>query len=228
VELVAFALFPAALLLLGVVTGEDRRAIGRVAREALPKRSHDPDIEERVRELHPGAIYALEVVVVRQWSAARLADHLGTEVPETEVRLVSLLRKINGPGPPTDQDQRIGKYLFSDLPVAELDALARTLWSDGVDPSDLHALEKTIQGLQRLPARAWEKAEAPVDEHRCVRALADDAAGPPREQPPRRRNRPGTASPRVWDGPRRVAVQRAENPSLETATATPVSLYGSR
>lgn len=161
VELVAFALFPAALLLLGVVTGEDRRAIGRVARVALPKRTHDPDIEERVRELHPGAVYALEVVVVRQWSAARLADHLGTEIPETEVRLVSLLRKINGARPPTEQDQRIGEYLFSDLPVAELDALAKTLWSDGVDPSDLHALERTIQGLQRLPARAWEKAEAP-------------------------------------------------------------------
>ena len=30
------SLFPAALLLLGVVTGEDRRAIGRLAREACP------------------------------------------------------------------------------------------------------------------------------------------------------------------------------------------------
>jgi O-antigen/teichoic acid export membrane protein len=161
VELGAFALYPVALVVLGVVSSEDRRAIGRVTREVLPKRAHDPDIEDRVRELHPDAIFALEVVVVRQWSVTRLADHLGTEVRETEVRLVSLLREINGATPPTDQDQRIGEYLFSDLPVAELDALARTLWSEGVDPSDLHALEGTLKSLQRLPARAWEKAEAP-------------------------------------------------------------------
>ena len=155
VEALAFVLFPVGLVAFGIVSGEDRRAIGRIVHEVLPKRSR---ASGDFRALPPDGVFALEAVVVRQWSVTRLADHLGTEVRETETRLVWLMRDIGGGTPRTDEDQRIAEYLFSDMPVAERDALARQLWSEGVDPADLHTLERVLEELKRLPRRAWEEA----------------------------------------------------------------------
>jgi hypothetical protein len=44
------------------------------------------------------------------------------------------------------------------VPVAERDAAVKALWSDGVDPADLHHLEQTLEGLRRLPKRTWAEA----------------------------------------------------------------------
>jgi O-antigen/teichoic acid export membrane protein len=159
VEILAFVLFPAGLLVLGVVSSDDRRAIGRVVREVLPRRSHPPEIEDRVRSLRPDAALALEMVAVERSSAAKVADRLGAQVGETEVRLVHLLRDV-GKTSPTDKDSLIADYLFGDRPVAERDAFADTLWSDGVDPADLHHLERTLEQLRRVSKRTWKEAMA--------------------------------------------------------------------
>jgi hypothetical protein len=157
VEIFAFILFPIGLLALGVVSSEDRRAIGRVVRELLPNRWQPRDIEDRVRSLRPDAALALEMAAVQRSSAARVADRLGTKVDDAEIRLVRLLRDVDST-PPTDQDLRIGEYLFGDLPVAERDEFARSLWSDGVDPADLHHLERTLEDLRRVSKRTWKEA----------------------------------------------------------------------
>jgi O-antigen/teichoic acid export membrane protein len=157
VEILSFVLFPAGLLVLGVVSGDDRQAIGRVLREVLPRRSRPPELEERVRSLRPDAALALEMVAVKRSSADKVADRLGAQVGETEVRLVHLLRDV-GKTSPTDKDPLIGEYLFRDLPVAERDAFADTLWSDGVDPADLHHLERTLEQLRRVSKRTWKEA----------------------------------------------------------------------
>ena len=157
VEILAFLLFPVGLLVLGVVSSDDRRAIGRVVREVLPKRSRPREIEDRVRSLRPDAALALEMAAVQRSSAAKVAHRLGTRVDEAEIRLVRLLRDV-GATPPTDKDPRIGEYLFGDLPVAERDEFARSLWSDGVDPADLHHLERTLEDLRRVSKRTWKEA----------------------------------------------------------------------
>ena len=158
VELVALALYPIALLKLGIVSVEDRRAIGRVVGQILPRRDRGAEMEKRLRTLSPEAVSSLEAVIVRDLPAGTLAEQRGAGVAETNVRLVGLLRQLDGKGGSTAQDQRIGEYLFSNLPVAESDELARELWSEDADPADLHALEKVVQELQRLPKRAWAEA----------------------------------------------------------------------
>jgi O-antigen/teichoic acid export membrane protein len=158
VELLALAIFPIAVVRLGIISREDRRAVGRVIRQLLPKRRRSPEIENRVRSLDPEAALALEMVAVQRSSAATVADRLGTQVGETELRLVRLLRHLAAT-PPTEQDQRIGQYLFSELPVAERDTLARALWEDdGVDPADLHRVEATLEQLRRVSKRTWKEA----------------------------------------------------------------------
>jgi O-antigen/teichoic acid export membrane protein len=171
VELLALAIFPVALIRLGIISREDRQAVGRVTRQLLPKRSRSPEVEDRVRSLRPNDALALEMVAVQQSSAARIADRLDAEISEMELRLVRLLRDV-GATAPTEQDQRIAEYMFSDLPVAERDAVARALWTDGVDPADLHRLEHTLEELRRVPKRTWEEATSSAANNRTGRAVA--------------------------------------------------------
>jgi hypothetical protein len=104
--------------------------------------------------LDPDAARELELVAVQGSSAASVADRLGTKLEDTEIRLVRSLRAI-GATPPTDHDQRIAEYLFSELPVAERDAIAHDLWTDGVDPTDLHHLEHTLEELRWVSKGTW-------------------------------------------------------------------------
>jgi O-antigen/teichoic acid export membrane protein len=158
VELVALAVFPIAILRLGIISSEDRRAVSRVVRHLLPKRSRrSPQVEDRVRLLEPDSARALELVASEGASAETVAARLSMNVDEIEIRLVRSLRSV-GATRPTDQDRRIAGYLFSDLPVAERDAMARALWTDGVDPADLHRLERTLEDVRKVSKRTWKQA----------------------------------------------------------------------
>ncbi|HEY6654295.1 MAG TPA: lipopolysaccharide biosynthesis protein [Solirubrobacterales bacterium] len=164
VELVALAIFPIAILRLGIISSDDRRAVGRVIRQLLPRRSQkSPQIDDRVRSLDPDAARTLEMVAVQGSPMAGVADNLGIEVDELEIRLVRSLRSVGGTRP-TDEDQRIAGYLFSDLPVAERDAMARALWTDGVDPADLHRLERTLEELRKVSKQTWAEATSAGDQ----------------------------------------------------------------
>jgi O-antigen/teichoic acid export membrane protein len=182
VEAVAFLLYPIGLIVFGVVTSEDRQAIMRVAGGVLPKRVPPPRIERRVRHLRPVAVSALEGVVVRRWPVSKIADQLGAHVEETGAQLVWLLRWLardgSGASQRTEQDQRIAEYLFSELPIAERDGLARTLWSEGVDPSDLHHLERAIEDLRRLPKRVWAEAKQDNGPTPSIPVGSPDLLGP--------------------------------------------------
>ena len=157
VELTALALFPIALLRFGVLTAEDRQAVARVTRQVLPKRRGNDDLETRLRTLSPDAVSSLQAVVVRGWSAEGLAAERGADPGETRTRLVRLLRQLGDEAEVSDHDEEIGELLFTPMPVAERDELAKTLWSEKVDPADLHVLERMCEELQRLPRRAWVK-----------------------------------------------------------------------
>jgi O-antigen/teichoic acid export membrane protein len=164
VELVALAIFPIGILRLGIISSDDRRAVGRVIRQLLPRRSKkSPQVDDRVRSLDPDAARALQMVAVQGSSMAGIADSLGTKVDELEIRLVRSLRSVGGTRP-TDEDQRIAGYLFSDSPVAERDAMARALWTDGVDPADLHRLEHTLEELRKVSKQTWAEATSSGDQ----------------------------------------------------------------
>ena len=159
VEVVAFALYPIILLRLGVVSIDDRHAIARVARQVLPKRKGDTELETRLQTLAPDEVSSLQAVVVRGWPAQRLAEELAADPAATRARLVWLLRKLGDGTPRGPHDDEIGELLFTPMPVAERDAVAKSLWDEKVDPADLHALERTMDELGRLPRRAWGDAE---------------------------------------------------------------------
>jgi O-antigen/teichoic acid export membrane protein len=159
VEVVALALYPIILLRLGIVSMDDKDAIARVARQVLPKPRGGTELELRLHSLPPDEVSSLQAVVVRDWPADRLAEELAADPAATRARLVGLLRKLGDGTPPGPHDDEIGELLFTPMPVAERDGLAKELWAEKVDPADLHGLERTLDDLGRLPKRAWDEAE---------------------------------------------------------------------
>jgi O-antigen/teichoic acid export membrane protein len=157
VELVALILYPVLLAVTGVVRRDEREALANMLRQLLPRNRGRAEIQEGLRRITPREYAGLELAVVYRWPVSELASMAATGIDESSADLVAALRSVSGLGGPTENDSRVGEYLFSDQPVAERDALARSLWSDHIDPEDLHVLEATLEGLQRLPRRAWNK-----------------------------------------------------------------------
>ena len=163
VEVGALLVYPLMLALTGIVVHEERKAIAQVVRDSLPRRGASPEIEQGVRALSSEQQVALKQIVVGGRSVDELASRYGKDSADTSRELVRALRCVaGGNSTPTDDDARIGEYLFSTGPVAERDAAGRRLLSDQViGPAELHVLEGTLQGLRKVPAGTWD--EGPSD-----------------------------------------------------------------
>ena len=158
VEVGALLAYPLMLALTGVVVYEERRAIAQVIRGSIPRRGVSPEIEKAVRRLSPEERSVLKQVVVGDRSIADLASRSGKEPSEVSAELVGALRRVEGLSEATEDDSRIGDYLFSTGPVAERDAAGRKLIAEKVvNPADLHVLEQTLQELGRVPVAAWDE-----------------------------------------------------------------------
>jgi hypothetical protein len=117
-----------------------------------------PELEERVRQLPPGSVAALQRVVVEGWPPSKLADRLHLDQERTSARLVGLLRGLDEDSEPTEHDARIGEYLFEDMTIAEHDEMGRTLWEEDVEPADIHSLEGVVRKLATMPKKVWAEA----------------------------------------------------------------------
>ena len=159
IEISAVLLYIAGLLLTGVINQQDREAARRLVRMVLPSRwVRSPELEERVRELPPGSVSALQRVVVEGWSPSKLADRLNLDQDKTSARLVGVLRRLDEDSEPTEHDARIGEYLFEEMTIAEHDEMGRSLWEEDVEPADIHSLEGVVRKLTALPKKFWAEA----------------------------------------------------------------------
>jgi O-antigen/teichoic acid export membrane protein len=159
IEISAVLLYIAALFVTGVINREDREAARRLARMVMPSRwVRSPELEERVRQLPPGSVAALQRVVVEGWPPSKLADQLDLDHERTSARLVGLLRRLDEDSEPTEHDARIGEYLFEDMTIAEHDEMGRMLWEEDVEPADIHSLEGVVRKLATMPKKVWAEA----------------------------------------------------------------------
>jgi O-antigen/teichoic acid export membrane protein len=159
VELAALLLYPVLLATTGVIPREEWEAIWEVLKGAAAFRRRNPQVERALRELPPEDYVGLELVIARGWDLDDLPGTMVDEGRDAGAQLVGALRKVAGLEGRTDHDVGIGRYLFSDMPVAERDVVGRELWSGDVDAGELHVLERTLASLRRLPPRAWDQAE---------------------------------------------------------------------
>lgn len=160
-EVGALLLYPVLLGVTGVVTREQRQMIRLVVRRAISRDRVDAETEQRLRTLGERDLTQLHLAIGGRWDLDTIAaSESFSDTAELKLRLVRSLRQVAGMDGASDHDDRIGEYLFSDVPVAERDAISRSLVADDVDPGELHTLEQTMESLRKLPRRAWEELEA--------------------------------------------------------------------
>jgi len=159
IEIATLVLYPVLLAISGVVPLEEMKAIWAVVRAAV-SRPRKRDVDTELRTLPPEDVAFLQKAVSLRWQVATMAADLGSDASEIGADLVRLLRRLDGSELTTDQDQRIGAYLFAEIPVAERDAIGRDLWSTEVDPADVHRLERTQVDLGRVEQEVWDECTA--------------------------------------------------------------------
>jgi O-antigen/teichoic acid export membrane protein len=161
VEVVALLLYPLLLGVTGVITRDQRHQIRIVLRQALSRHRADPETERRLRTLDDQGLAELELATIGGWALDTIAaSDPTTEASEVSIRLVRSLRRVAGIDATSDHDDRIGQFLFSDLAVAERDAISRALLSNEVDAGELHTLERTLETLRKIPRSTWDELEA--------------------------------------------------------------------
>jgi O-antigen/teichoic acid export membrane protein len=159
-EVIALLLYPVLLSVTGVITRDQRHQIRVVLKQALSRHRADPETERRLRALDDEDLAELELVTVGGWALDTLAaSDPGTEPSAISIRLVRSLRRVAGIDSASEHDERIGEFLFSDLAVAERDAISRALLSSEVDAGELHTLERTVESLRKLPKSFWDELE---------------------------------------------------------------------
>jgi O-antigen/teichoic acid export membrane protein len=164
VEVIALLLYPVLLSVTGVITPEQRHQIRVVLRQALSRGREDPATEQRLRSLDNQELADLELATVGGWAPDTLAaSGSDADAAEIYVRLVRSLRRVAGIDGATDHDERIGEFLFSEMAVAERDAISRALLSNEVDAGELHTLERTLENLRKLPRGFWDELNAERD-----------------------------------------------------------------
>jgi O-antigen/teichoic acid export membrane protein len=155
----AIALYPAAMLAFGVVEREHLAPLKRVARSLIGRLREPAGLGDRLAALPAAERALVESLLRRREPPSDVADRLSLEPAVLHERLTATLRRLAGRPDPCEHDTAIGAYLLSRAPVAERDSIARRLWSEDVDPADLHALEATATAL--ATARAWQPHASP-------------------------------------------------------------------
>ena len=135
-----------------------RQASRRDWAAAFPVPTRTPDSMARIlRDLWLDERLALEMLFGRREAVTAVAREMSID-EDTVLRVaVAALRRAAGAGPPSPADVQLGVYLLVDA-VAERAALARRLWSSGLEPLDIAAVEQLADRLRQASARDWEAA----------------------------------------------------------------------
>jgi O-antigen/teichoic acid export membrane protein len=177
----ALALYGAYLLAIvaaAIVPRQHRRALYRIARGFLGEPASGFRPRKALKRLDPPDREALRLAIREQRPVAEIPGQLaaeGLDLPPVEVtdgnsgaiseRLVAAVRRAAAKGgapiPPRkgrwaseERDSEIAEYLFPEGTVAQRDAGMRRLLSRG-GSRELMALDAVVDGLSRVPGKAW-------------------------------------------------------------------------
>jgi len=146
-DVVATIACPLLFVLLGIVPRHHLAPLRRSVAAAVNGRPLNRDLSRRLGALHPAERTALREAV--RPVVGRVA--LAAESEELSRGLEALAAVPAG----SARDEDLLALLFGGAPEGERMDRAQALWDRGVDPLVLHELEEIVDGLRRLPARAW-------------------------------------------------------------------------
>jgi O-antigen/teichoic acid export membrane protein len=176
IELGALALFPVLLYVTGTLPREHLGAIRAVSAGLIPRRRGPEYIGERVAELPPEERASLETMVRRGTPPAAAAGRGGRSADEVRGEAVDALRRLSG----LEEEERrpadatLAAYLLEPAAVAEHDAQARWLWSNGVSPGEIDLLEATLEDVRAAGHAVWGEPPDPPDRSQPAPLPAQD------------------------------------------------------
>lgn len=153
VDVLVFVAFPLALIATDIVPRSEARALGRMVSSVVPRRwKRDDSWAPPTDLLDQKDVEVIDLVARQSVSVEAAGESVGLSEEEVQARLARGLRHLAWPdsGPPTlsATDTEIGAYLVSDLSVAEREALARNLYAQGVTPTEMDVLERSLEELR--------------------------------------------------------------------------------
>src|SRR4051812_28351131 len=177
IELGALLLFAGLMFITNTLPREHLGAIRAVAGGLIPRRRDADHIRSAIAELPEEERASLESLVRRGRPPGVAAALNGRTEDDVRADAVAALRRIGGledeerrPADPT-----LAAYLLEPAAVAEHDAQARWLWSNGVSPGEIDMLEATLEDVRAGGATVWgDPAAEPVDRPQPARLPAQD------------------------------------------------------
>jgi O-antigen/teichoic acid export membrane protein len=145
---------PVLLIRTGVLPRHQAELIRDVVVDAVPKRMSSRILSHRLGQLRPEEWEAVELLVWQGAEAELAAQEVGASQSLLLARMVRGLRRLGGEEEPTPHDASIGRYLLRRGSTMELDEVARRLAKEGVDPLELHMLERSLTVARRLRRRS--------------------------------------------------------------------------
>lgn len=176
-RVLAFLLYPPALVATGALSRLQLSALAVIARNAIvPRRAKRAELTSGLRTLSAHQMEALALIVRDGRPVGDVAAESGADERDLKLCLLAGLRTVARIGGEGARVPELADFLVWRGPVAARDELARRLWDEGVDPLEADALASTVTQLRHLPRRAWPDDSG---EHRGLGRSAPATAGSP-------------------------------------------------
>jgi O-antigen/teichoic acid export membrane protein len=175
-ELSSLALFPVLVVVTDTLPREHLGAIRAVSAGLIPRRRSPEYIGDRVAELAPEERASLEVMVRHGTPPTTSTGLNGRSADEVRGDAVDALRRLSGlqEEERRSADPTLAAYLLEPAAVAEHDARARWLWSNGVSPGEIDLLEATLADVRAAGDAVWGEQPDPPDWSQPARLPAQD------------------------------------------------------
>jgi hypothetical protein len=159
---VFFVVYPALMILTGVVPRSELRMIrdvaaGTIGQYAAPfrRRARGAEATQALAELEPGEIVVLRGLIRDRNTPTVLAQRLGLPVSVVEARAARALVRLADADAAERDDTAIGHWLFAIRSSAERDVVMYSLINHGIPVTTLHGAEAALAVLKRIPSDLW-------------------------------------------------------------------------
>lgn len=152
----AAALYPALLILTGIVPRSLVKPLGSALMAVAPLRRRAPaSFRRRLAALSPPELELLDVLVRRREDLAELALRAGEREEVVRTHLVVVLRRLSELPPGHPLRAAMSRYVLEDERVVHHMSLSKRLIEDGCDARALDALYEAAKAVRAVPRRQW-------------------------------------------------------------------------
>ncbi len=159
IGVIASAIYPALLIVAGIVPRHRVRALGGALLAAVAVRRRVPGIlRRRLAALDAHDLALLDALLRRREDLAQFAETNGEPEDDVRMRLVLALRRVSDLPPGHELRASMSRYVLEDESVVHHLSLSRRLVAQGCDGRALDALYEAARAVRAIPNRQWPPA----------------------------------------------------------------------